>query len=126
MITQVMAVAHEEHLQGKLELALSCYSDIFELLSEEADKQASAADGTRVQVGSLTVATTLLSEAKKKQYLRRDNLAAIVSNKIGVIYAELGQEEDALHWLRQAIELTPDGEDYPEPQDNLKHLYPDG
>lgn len=125
MITQVMAVAHEEYLQGKLELALSCYSDIFELLSEEADKQAGAADGTRVQVGGLTAATTLLSEAKK-EHLRRDNLAAIVSNKIGVIYAELGQEEDALHWLRQAIELTPDGEDYPEPHDNLKHLHPDG
>ncbi len=62
----------------------------------------------------------LFEECEK--YLKRDEVAAVISNNIGVIFAELGDYKNAEKFFNQAIELAPDEVDYKEPQKNLEGL----
>jgi predicted negative regulator of RcsB-dependent stress response len=41
---------------------------------------------------------------------------------MGVIFAELGDKESAAEKFKEAIDLSPDGEDYEDPQINLENL----
>ncbi len=57
-----------------------------------------------------------------EKYLKRDKVAAVISNNIGVIFAELGDYKNAEKFFNQAIKLAPDEVDYKEPQKNLEEL----
>ena len=107
--------------EGKLQRALACYNDALSLLIKEADKHARNTDGAMIDVGKVrTITSKLFDEAKN--YLKRDKITAVVSNNMGTILAELGDYEGAKKIFEQAIELTPDGEDYPDPKIGLEEL----
>ena len=106
---------------GERELALACYNDCFELLSKEAGKHARNQDGAVVDIGTTRRINPKLFE-EVKYYLKRDKTSAVISNNMGVIYAELGDYKKARQLFEQAIDLTPGNIGYPDPHTSLKEL----
>ena len=117
LINKAQELKHE----GKLQAALACYSNAFDLLTKEADGYARNIEGTMVDVGKLRAITSKLFNEVKK-YFKKDKTASIISNNMGTILAELGDIEGARRMFVQAIELTPDGVDYSDPKIGIEKL----
>ncbi len=106
---------------GKLKNALACYNEAFDLLVVAADRYARNCQGAIVDKGKTRIINSKLFE-EAKRYLKRDKLAAVISNAMGAILVELGDLEGAKKMFEQAIGLTPEGMDYINPKTNLKEL----
>lgn len=120
-VQEILNKAQELRQGGQLKLALAAYSDAFDILTEEADEYARKIEGSVVDVGKLRTITAKLFEESQK-YLKRDKMAAVISNNMGTIFAESEDLESAEKMFNQAIELTPDGLDYPDPKIGLESL----
>lgn len=108
----------------KLE-ALKLYNQAFDILSKEAQRFAHDSGGTYEDAeenGDKVRKILPKFFDKAKEYLKRDKVAAVISNNMGTIFAELGDNEGAKKMFEQAIELTPDREDYTDPKIGLAEL----
>ena len=59
---------------------------------------------------------------KTREMLRANPLYAIFTNNVGVCFEEIGQLDEARVHFAEAVELTPDGYNYPDPLLNLRRL----
>lgn len=110
---------------GKLAEAFKMYSATFDILVKEANTYADSFENTgyeSTEGGKRTWTDTPAFFEKAEEYMKRDKTAAVISNNMGIILAELGDLKGAKGWFEQAVELTPDYLDYPDPQINLKSL----
>jgi len=107
--------------EGKLQEALACYSNAFDLLTKEAHEYAKNIEGSIVDVGKLrTITSKLFDEVNR--YFKKDKTASIISNNMGTILAEIGDIKGARRMFMQTIELTPDKMDYSDPKIGLEEL----
>lgn len=106
--------------------AFKMYSEAFDVLVKEANTYADSFENTgygSIDEDGKKVWTTLPAFFEKaKEYMKRDKTAAVITNNMGVILAELGDTKGAKKWFEQAVELTPDHVDYPDPTINLKNV----
>lgn len=110
---------------GDLYEALKLYSMAFDVTVDEAGDYARAAGPTHIDTikDGEKVRTILPSLLEKtKEYLIKDKTAAIISNNMGTIFAELNYIEEAKESFLQAIELTPVNEKYEDPSIALDEL----
>ena len=113
--------AKELKQKGEFQEALDCYNEVFDLLVREANEKARNCEGTVVDKGETrTILPKFFEEAKK--YLKQDKTVAVVSNNMGVIFAELGDLGNARKMFEQAVDLTPDRIEYKDPETNLREL----
>lgn len=123
-LQELLSKASSLKKEGKLADAFKTYSEAFDVLVQEANVYAtnfnlgheSIEDGERIWVESPA------HFEKAEEYMKRDKTAAVISNNMAVILAELGDAKGAKKWFEQAIELTPDKMDYPDPVINLKNI----
>ncbi len=106
---------------GKYQEALMCYSDTMDLLIKEASDYAHKQEGTVVDVGTVRSITPKLFEESRK-FLKQDITAAIISNNMGSLYARLGDIENAKKMFEDAIDLTPEGQEYNDPKIGLDEI----
>lgn len=59
---------------------------------------------------------------KTREMLRANPICAILTNNVAACLEELGQIPEARKLYQEAIEFTPDGYDYPDPQQSLQRL----
>lgn len=105
--------------------AFKMYSEAFDVLVKEANTYAGSFENTgheSIEDGQKVWTDTPAFFEKAEEYMKRDKTAAIITNSMGVILAELGDAEGAKKWFEQAVELTPDRVDYPDPIINLKNV----
>lgn len=101
--------------------ALENYSAAFDVLTREASNHAHAADGTvRDEKETRTLLPKYLEVVR--EYYRQNDAACKISYNMGVLFAEVGDNESARRMFEQSIELTPEGLDYPDPKIGLKGL----
>lgn len=113
--------AQEAKQKGNKKVALQVYSDAFDILTKEAGDYARNQKGTHEQEGSTSKILPKFFEVSKS-YLKRDKVASVVSNNIGVLLGEFGDNGGAKKMFNQAIDLTPDKEFYEDPKKNLAEL----
>src|SRR3989338_3674805 len=105
-IQDIVYVAKQLKLEGRLDEALKAYSEAFDLLVKEAHEYARVHEGAVVGIEATRKITPVLFE-KAKQYLKQDKIAAVISNNMGVIFAQQENFDSAKKFFEQAIELTP-------------------
>ena len=108
----------------KLE-ALKLYNQAFDILSKEAQQHAHDSEGAYEDIEKRGEKIRKILPKffnKVREYLKRNKIAAVISNNMGTIFAKLGDYENAKKMFEQAIELTPDGENYPDPKTGLQEL----
>lgn len=104
---------------GKLQEALGIYNQVYDFICIEA--------GNNVRTGNVVVEgvtakilPSYFSEADK--YLKQNDMACRVANNMAVIFAELGDYENARKMFEEAIRLTPDDMDYLDPKIGLENI----
>lgn len=110
---------------GNLTEALKLYNQAFDILIEEARAYARKSGQTIVDFEENGKQIRQILPAhfdKSKEYLKQDKVAAVISNNMGTVWAELGEFETAKKFFNQAIELTPDGMVYQDPHIALEEL----
>ena len=117
-LQETLKNAWELKTSGDRTGALKLYDEAFNMLTSEAT--AHAHKQTRVSPLSNKITPDLFAESKS--YFKRDNVACTISNNMATIFAELGDSESARKLFEQAIELTPEGVDYPDPKIGLEKL----
>lgn len=113
--------AWELKKNGDLANAFICYSNAFDILIKDAHGFARNQPFALLDIGELRVATEVLKDEAKK-FLKQDKTAAVISNNMGTILAELGDPEGASKMFKQAIELTPENDEYADPVTGLNEL----
>lgn len=111
--------------KGKRVDAFKMYSEAFDVLVKEASTHAGSFENTgyeSIEDGQKIWTDTPAFFEKAEEYMKRDKTAAVISNNMGVILAELGDAKGAKKWFKQAVELTPNQVDYPDPTINLKNV----
>ena len=108
------AVDHKNN--GRVREAIEAYSEAFDYLLMEARRFAQKTIGYRDDDEKREIPPEYFDAVR--DYLRRDQNAARISNNGGVLFARLGDYETAKKWFEQAIDLYPDGE-YQEARTNI-------
>lgn len=124
-LQELLNRAWELKKSGERLEALKLYSQSFDILSKEAQKYAHNSEGTYEDIEENGENVRKISTKffdKAKEYLKRDKVAAVISNNMGTILAELSDYEGAKKMFEQAIELTPDNMEYPDPKIGLGEL----
>lgn len=111
------AIEHKN--AGRLQEALEAYSEAFDYLLMEARSFAKKTAGYKDEGETRKIPQEYFDAVRN--YLRRDENAARISNNGGVLFARLGDHETAKKWFEQAIDLHPNGE-YREARINLENL----
>jgi tetratricopeptide (TPR) repeat protein len=107
--------------EGDLKMALNLYNQAFDTLIKETSNYAHDSGDTVIDdEKSRKILPAYFS--KSKEYLKRDKVAAVISNNMGTIFAELGDFESAEKFFHQAIDLTPNNENYQDPHIALQEL----
>ncbi len=124
-LQKILNKARELKKKGEKVEALKLYSQAFDILSKEAQEYAhnSKESYEDIEENGESI-RRILPEwfDKAKEYLKRDKTAAVISNNMATILGELGDYEGARKMFEQAVELTPDGENYPNPRLGLEEL----
>ena len=107
---------------GKLANALSCYQAVMDQLCSEATEHARSYPDSYFDIKEQVRRFSPKYFEYADSYLKRDNLASVVSNNIGVIFAELQNFDSAKKYFLEAMKYTPEGEIYLEPEINLRNL----
>ena len=107
--------------EGRLFDALNVYNEIFDILCHEAGEYARSKKGSTVDEEDARKINPRFF-ALSKVYLKRDNVACVTLNNMGVILAEMGYYDKAKNKFKESIELIPDGIDYPNPKIGLESL----
>ncbi|MFY9463404.1 MAG: hypothetical protein WAP52_04470 [Candidatus Sungiibacteriota bacterium] len=105
--------------------ALKLYSHAFDIVTKEAQEQAHNSQGSHediIEDGKKVSKILPHFFVKAKAYLKRDKVAAVISNNMGTILLEISDFDGAKKMFEQAIELTPDGEIYDDPKIGLKEF----
>jgi tetratricopeptide (TPR) repeat protein len=107
---------------GNLEKALECYSQVLDCLVAGAKAHAEISENISMAAvfGKAMVSETYLQ--KFNEYLKKDQIASIVSNNMAVIFAKMGDKVSARAFFEQAIDLIPDGVVYDDPHIGLQTL----
>lgn len=120
-IQKLINEAVEYKNAGKLVSALSCYNAVMDQLCSEAAEYARSQPDSYFDIGDERRFTTKYFEYADS-YLERDGVASVVSNNMGVIFAELKDFENAKKSFAESIKYTPGGMDYPDPKINIQNL----
>lgn len=124
-LQELLNKAAELKKNGKRVDAFKMYSAAFDVLVKEANTYAGSFENTgyeSIEDGKRVWTDTPAFFEKAEEYMKRDKTAAVISNNMGVILTELGNAKGAKKWFEQAVELTPDHVDYPDPTINLKNV----
>ena len=105
---------------NKLEEAIASYSEAFDYLLMEARNYAQKTVGYIDEGEKRTISQEYFNAVQK--YFQRDKNASHISNNAGVLFARLGDYENAKKWFQQAIDLYPVGEIYEEAVVNRNNL----
>ena len=111
--------------EGKATEALGVYSGALDHLVKESVQYAhSVPENFEETTKNGKKVKKILPQAleSSKKYLKQDKSVAVISFNMGVIYAQTGERELAKEFLKQAIELTPDDEEYEDPKRALEAL----
>jgi len=106
---------------GKKVEALKRYNEIFNALCQEPTEYAKKFKETTQDDDDTRKILPKYFE-KALEYLRRDDIACKISNNMGTILAELGDIDGARKMFEQAVDLTPDDTNYPDPRVGLEEL----
>ncbi len=120
-IQKLINEAREYKNAGKLANALSCYNAVMDQLCSEAAEYARSQPDSYFDIGDERRFTLKYFEYADG-YLKRDNVASVVNNNMGVIFAELKDFENAKKSFAESIKYTSDGINYPDPKINLENL----
>jgi tetratricopeptide (TPR) repeat protein len=120
-IQKLINEAREYKNAGKLASALSCYNSVMDQLCSEAAEYARSQPDSCFDIGDERRFTLKYFEYTDS-YLKRDNVASVVNNNMGVIFAELKDFVNARKSFGESIKYTPDGINYPDPKINLENL----
>lgn len=120
-LQELLNQAWETKKEGNLQKALNLYNQAFDILIKEAIEY-SHNSGNTVIDDEKTRKILPSYFTKSKEYLKRDKVAAVISNNIGTIFAELNDFENAEKFFHQSIDLTPDNKDYQDPYIALEEL----
>lgn len=108
---------------NKFSEALMLYNEVYNYLVDEAGGHARNTLGTRINDdGTIKILPSYFAVAD--QYLKRDNVVAVILNNMGVIFAEIGDAKLARKYFEESIKFTQDGIDYPNPKTGLDNLDP--
>lgn|SRR5262249_43075142 len=120
-LQKVINKAWRAKKEGHSLAALQYYKEALEQLEDKASAYARKCPGTYSDEGNTRKINPLLFQVAR-EYLRRDDIATKISNNMATILAEEGDVEGAKKMFHQAIELTPEGQDYPDPKIGLSEL----
>jgi tetratricopeptide (TPR) repeat protein len=107
--------------ENNLLQALDYYNDAFDILVQDANEYANKHGNPYKDQGDTRMVLPSHFDLTKK-HLKGDKLACTISNNMGTIFAELGDEKTAKEMFQQAIELTPDNLEYNDPKIALEEL----
>ncbi len=105
--------------------ALNLYNKALDILFAEASEYARKQKGSHMdseESGEKIRKILPKHFDNAKIYLKHDKTVAIILNNMDVIYAENHDYESAKKLFEQAIELTPNEVDYPNPKVGLESL----
>ena len=117
--------ASDSKKKGEFIEALKFYSRAFDILISEASSYSHSKGDSFLdsEENGKKISKVLPKHFEySKEYLKKNNIAAVISNNMGTILAEMSDFEGAKKMFEQAIELTPDREDYSDPKIGLKEL----
>ncbi len=121
-LKQLVGEAEGFHKKGENEKALEKYSAALDVLVARAQAQAGKAEPAMLAevMGSGAMSQEYLK--KFNGYLKKDQTAAVISNNMAALFAQLGDKASAQAFFEQAIDLTPDGVCYDDPHIGLEML----
>jgi len=121
-INHLITHAGELEKAGELEQALERYSKALDVLVVAAKDYAQLAGPGVIAavVGTGSITDQYLE--KFNECLKKDKTAAIVSNRMGLLFAKTGNKASAKAFFDQAIDLTPAGVVYDDPHVGLEML----
>lgn len=119
-IKEILDRAYRLKNDGNNEDSLKLYSEAFDLLVAEAAEYAKGLEAIFEDGQKKTVSKKYLE--KFNEYLKKDKQACVISNNMGVLFAQTGEKATAKSFFEQAIDLTPEGEKYDDPFIGLEVL----
>lgn len=121
-LKQLVSEAEELHKRGENKKALENYSQALDALVAVAKAHAERAEPTMMEavMGSGTMSQEYLK--KFNGYLKKDQTAAIISNNMAALFAQMGDKASAQAFFEQAIDLTPKDVCYDGPHIGLEML----
>lgn len=120
-LQELLNQAWQQKKEGNLEKALNLYNQAFDILIKEANEYAHNFGNTVID-DEKTRKILPAHFSKSQEYLKKDKVAAVISNNLGTIFAELNDFESAEKFFHQAIDLTPNNENYQDPHIALREL----
>lgn len=119
-IKEILDKAYCLKNDGKNEDSLKMYSEAFDVLVAEASEYAKGLEKMFEDAEKKIVSKKYLERFNK--YLKKDKRACVISNNMGVLFAQTGEKASAKVFFEQAIDLTPEGEKYEDPYIGLEIL----
>jgi tetratricopeptide (TPR) repeat protein len=119
-IKNILDQAYCSKNDGKNKDSLKMYSEAFDLLVAEAAEYAKGSEAMFTDAEKKTVSKKYLE--KFNEYLKKDKRACVISNNMGVLFAQTGEKASAKVFFEQAIDLTPKSEKYDDPYIGLEVL----
>jgi tetratricopeptide (TPR) repeat protein len=119
-IKNILDHAYCSKNDGKNKDSLKMYSEAFDLLVAEAAEYAKGSEAMFTDAEKKTVSKKYLE--KFNEYLKKDKRACVISNNMGVLFAQTGEKASAKVFFEQAIDLTPKSEKYDDPYIGLEVL----
>lgn len=120
-LQELLNSAWETKKEGDLLKALNLYNQAFDIIIKEASEYAHNSGDTIIDEGK-TRKILPSHFTKVQEYLRKDKVAAVISNNMGTIFAQLDDFKSAEEFFHQAIELTPDNENFQDPHIGLREI----
>lgn len=115
-----MDQAYYSKNDGKNKDLLKRYSEALDLLVAEAAEYAKGSEAMFTDAEKKKVSKKYLE--KFNEYLKKDKRACVISNNMGLLFAQTGEKASAKIFFEQAIDLTPKGEKYDDPYIGLEVL----
>lgn len=117
----LIEIAVELKKHDQKEEALSAYSKAFDALVDESGIYARGKVGDSIALEDLRLKTPELIKYSK-EYLKQDIMASSILNEMGLLFANLGEYENAKQKYNEAIELIPSDVVFDDPSTNLAEL----
>lgn len=119
-LNELLEKAYEQRNSEKFKESLESYNEAFDLLVKEAAEHAKKSCPVFESNEEKEISPKYLKMFN--DYLKKDKRACIISNNMGVLFAQMGEKASAKIFFEQAIDLTPEGEKYDDPYIGLEVL----
>ncbi|MFZ3074048.1 MAG: hypothetical protein WA093_02880 [Minisyncoccales bacterium] len=121
-MNKIIREAENFEKAGELGNALEYYSRALDVLVLAAKDYAEISEEGQISAVMGTGQISAQYMARFNDYLKKDKTAAVVSNRMGLVFARMENKASARAFFEQAIDLTPGYLEYNDPHIGLEMI----